>query len=483
MEFLEYYRIIRDRVWIVIAGAAVAAIIVVIFSIMPPSEYTGRGRILVREEAFMIMRRSGDSVTPASMGRDSWYTLFNVLASDSVLYRSAQEAGITDPRVVDDLEPIEGQQESRSSVARITAAAPTREQTLRLTTAAMDVLLQAWDEFRLGTIDQIEQDLETVLAQTEDALKPLENRMDEYMSAEEPGTPPERLAALEERVSLLESEVQAAEIEVKLSQDRVESLRQLERGQASLPLEQQQYGSLMAGELRTMHQQLDEMEDQLASMLEHRTEQHPAVKALKEKIAEQKADIEALRRGEPTASSAPSPLEAQILQAELAVADAQHRIEVLQAEALDQKAKLPIYRSRAEEYAEFADEYEELVAKRDSLLTELDELAAERRRLRETEDIEILDEAVLLPTGKTIGKTLTLFLAGVMGGALIGALAVLVLHYIDVTFKNAYEAERLSQRRVLASIPRTDILMEPIVQEETEAAAETDEAGGAEGES
>ncbi|MFW6156849.1 MAG: hypothetical protein ACOC7J_05995, partial [Armatimonadota bacterium] len=79
------------------------------------------------------------------------------------------------------------------------------------------------------------------------------------------------------------------------------------------------------------------------------------------------------------------------------------------------------------------------------------------------------------PSGRTPAKSALLLFAGLIGGAVIGILAVLLLHYIDATFKNAYEARRLSGRRVLGAIPRTDIIMAP-----EEPAEEPEPAGGAE---
>jgi len=474
MEFLEYYRIIRDRVWIVVLTASVAVVIVGVMSVLPPSEYTARGRILVHGEASLIMRRTGDRVGPESL-RDFWYTLFQVLGSDMVLYRSAQQAGITDPRVVENLDPVQGRQESRSSVARITASAPKSDQAEDLTNTAMEVLREQWDAFRLNHIEQIEADLKTVLSQTEENLKPVEQRMEGYRTTERPGVPPDWLNSLEARISSLEGQIQGAEIEVELGQDRIESLRALQRGESALPLGAQEYGGVVAGELRTLHQELDDRRDELAAMLEYRTEEHPAVEALKNHIAELEEDIDAVRSGETPTTGVPSPLEAQVIDAELALQDARHRIQVLQAQALELRAQLPAYRAQAREYAEIANEYAKLTGERDAILAELDELDAERRRLQETDDIEVLDEAMVLPTGRTVGKTILLFFAGIMGGGIIGVLAILVLHYVDVTFKNAYEAARLSRRRVLVAIPRTDIVFEPIEPQSAEPAE--DESG------
>ncbi len=478
MEFIEYYRIVKDRVWIVVLVASVAAIIVVVYSVVPPSEYEARGRIRVYGEAALVMTRTGDNAGPSAL-RDFWYTLFQMLNSDHVLYLSAQEAGITDPRAIDNLKPIKGRQESGSSVARITAWAPTPAQAEALTDAAMSVLREQWDASRLGRVKGIEIDLGNVLSQVEEDLAPFEEQMAGYAEQPVPGTPRDRLATIEARVSSLEGQIQGAEIELILAQDNVASLRRLAHGEMALPLGQQQYGGLLAGELRTLHQALENMRDELARQLEYRTEEHPAVKALRGQIADVEEDIAELRSGEAVAEGLGSPLQSQILAAELAVNQARRRIEVLQAESLNLGSQLPAYRARAEEFGEIATQYARLMSEKSALLRELDELSAERRRLEQTEDIEIMDVAVVQPTGRTIGKTILLLFAGIAGGIVIGILAILLLHYVDLTYKNSYEAERLIGRRVLASIPRTDIMLAPVHEAEPPPEEPGDEDTGA----
>ncbi len=471
MEFLEYYRIIRDRIWLVILTAAIAAVIVIVYWIIPPSEYTAEGRLLVHGEASLIMRRTGNEVGVSS-SRDFWQTLFQVLRSDYALKMSARDAGITDPRILRRLRPIEGRQESRSSVARVTARAPTEEQAVKLTDSAMAFIRTHWDDFRLDHIKQIETDLRTVIGQTEDDLRPVEMKMAAYQEEKLPGTPSDRLAALEAKVASLEGQIQAAEMELKLAQDRATSLRRMQSSEAAKPLDEQQYGGLLSGELRTLRKELDDKKDLLSEQLEHRTEDHPAVKALKKQIEKLEKDIEELKSGEGGNEAAGSPLQAQILDADLAIEQARHRIEVLTAEANTSRNELPAARARSKEYAKIAEEHTKLINEKNSLLAQIDRLNAERRRLQETDDIEILDAAVAQPTGRTPGKFAFLLFTGIAGGVVIGILVILVLHYVDVTFKNAGEAGRLLDRRILASIPRTDIVMAP-AEGDLEAGGET----------
>lgn len=460
MEFLEYYRIVRSRIWIVMATVTIAVIVVGVYLVLPPSEYQGEGRIYVHEEASIIMTRTGNNVAP---GRSEgfWYTIFQILESDSVLYPAAAAAEITDPNIIQNLEPPEGQQLSRSAVARVRAAAPEPEMARELTDAAMTRLQAAWDEVRLRQITDINGELETVLAQVEGQLAPLEEQMTRYQSSEEAGSPAEQLATLEARINTLDGQIEGGKIELELAEDRVSSLRQLAQSQGDMAAGAA-YAGPLTEELRSMRQQLETLRDRLASMLKERTEEHPAVIALQDQIADLEEDIAELRSGQSDLPSPPTPIETQILDAQLAVSDARRRLEVLRAEVTNLKSQLPAARARAEEFGEFQREYQQLRAEKRGLETQFDQLEAEERRLKQTEDIEILDEAVLLPSGRTLPKAVLLTFAGVVGGGIIGVLAVLLLHYVDATFKNAYEARRLSGRRVLGAIPRTDIMMAPV---------------------
>ncbi len=505
MEFLEYYRIIRDRIWIILLAASVAAVIVIVYSIVPPSSYSAKGRIVVRPEAALIMQRTGNEV---AVGRtpNLWQTLLQLLQSQEVLYRAASRAGITDPQVVRELKPIKGRQLSASSIAEVTASAPTPEQAVALTDAAMMMLHQIWTESRLDHIGTLTDELEAILAQTEEDLAPLQAEMDRYAQSGSPGTPADRLHALETRIVSLEGQIEGAELELALAQDHVNALRSLlASGEAAALGGEQQYGGILAGELRTLHNELEDKRDELERQLKYRTEEHPAVQALRESIANLEEDIAELRSGDEIPAGAGSPLAAQVLDAQLAAQDAQHRIQVLQATVLDLQARLPEYRRRAEQFEEVADRHAELVAEKAALEAELDQLAAEQGRLtasleagqaesegapdsgdeeaagRPAADIYVLDPARLEEPGGGIVRTVFLLFTGIMGGGVIGIIAVLLLHYIDVTYKNAHEAERLIQRRVLGAIPRTDIMLAPVeVAPETPAPPETSGEDGVE---
>ncbi|MGD9498362.1 MAG: Wzz/FepE/Etk N-terminal domain-containing protein [Armatimonadota bacterium] len=466
MEFLEYYRIVRDRIWIVVLLAAVAAIVVIVYSVLPPSSYSARGQILVQPEAAVWMQRSGNQVEPVAR-RDFWLTLIQVARDEqAVLYPAAERAGITDPRVLQKLKPVSLRQESGSSIATLTASAPAAEQATALTEAAMVVLAEAWDRVRERHAEELKSDLATVLTQVEEQLGPLQAQMDAYAGERAPGTPEAQLASLEARVSAVQGQVQGAELELELAEDNLAALRGLAQSEFARPLGEQQYGGLVTGELRTLLDQLDDARDELARQLEVRTEEHPSVKALQQHIAALEEDIAEIRRSGSALQGAGSPLAAQILDAQLKVSEARRRIDLLRAQELELSALLPAYRARADEFGKIATRYAELVAQKTELSREIDELEAEQRRLAETDDITPVStgKAALLPTGRTLAKTAFLFLAAVAAGVIVGVLAILLLHYMDVSFKNAYEAERMIRRRVLASIPRSDIMLAPVTE-------------------
>jgi len=504
MEFLEYYRIIRDRIWIILLASSVAAVIVIVYSIVPPSSYSAKGRIVVRPEAALVMQRTGNEVTVGAM-RDIWQTLLQLLESQEILYRAAARAGISDPQVVRDLKPIKGRQLAASSIAEVIASAPTADQAVALTDSAMVTLQQMWDGDRLSHISTLTTELETVLAQAEEDLTPLQTEMDRYAESGSPGTPTDQLQALETRIVSLEGQIEGAKLELALAQDHVNALRSLQAsGEAAALGGEQQYGGILAGELRELHDELEQKRDELERQLKSRTGEHPAVQALRESIASLEEDIADLRSGDQIPAGAGSPLAAQLLDAQLAAQDAQHRIQVLQATVLDLQAKLPDYRTRAEQFDRVAADHAELSAQKAALEVELDQLGAEQGRLeaamgtgqpetpaegegaagsedaeateRPTTDIYVLDPATLEEPGGGIVRTLFLLLTGIIGGGVIGVIAVLLLHYIDVTYKNAYEAERLIQRHVLGAIPRTDIMLAP-VEVAVEPAAPEDVAG------
>ena len=43
MEFLEYYHIIRSRIWLALTMAAVAFVVVTVYQVLPPAHWEARG--------------------------------------------------------------------------------------------------------------------------------------------------------------------------------------------------------------------------------------------------------------------------------------------------------------------------------------------------------------------------------------------------------------------------------------------------------
>ena len=111
---------------------------------------------------------------------------------------------------------------------------------------------------------------------------------------------------------------------------------------------------------------------------------------------------------------------------------------------------------------------------RDSIRAQLRRLEAEIARLKEANDIEILDLPRLEPSPKTLKKFLLLFVAGAFMGLVLGSMLALVLRYADITVKNELDVAQMLGKRVLAIIPRLEEVV-PVEEAEGEEAGEVGE--------
>ncbi|MFW6437979.1 MAG: hypothetical protein ACOCZ7_03100, partial [Armatimonadota bacterium] len=97
MEFVEYYRIIRRRIWIAVVLAALAAAIVVVARLLPQEiDYPASGRVLVHEAAQRDIALTENQVlvgTPENPER-FWRDLDQFVGSRFMLQAASEEMGI-----------------------------------------------------------------------------------------------------------------------------------------------------------------------------------------------------------------------------------------------------------------------------------------------------------------------------------------------------------------------------------------------------
>jgi len=150
MEFLEYYRVVRERIWIVLVTTGVILLMVIIYQLTPPSTYEATGSLRVYETANQFVTQRADTVVVGG-SRLFWDTLLQVGRSRELVREAAARIGITGPDIVKRLKSFKVERPSRSNIVNFTAFADEPEKTLRLARAGMEALIEYWRQMRINS--------------------------------------------------------------------------------------------------------------------------------------------------------------------------------------------------------------------------------------------------------------------------------------------------------------------------------------------
>ncbi|MCD6352128.1 MAG: hypothetical protein J7M26_08405 [Armatimonadetes bacterium] len=472
MEFLEYYRVIKERIWLVLVTTGVILLMVVIYQMTPPSTYEATGSLRVNQGADQFTWQRGNEAVIGS-NRLFWDTFIQVGESRELVREAAARIGITGPDIVKRLKSFDLKRPSRSNIVNFTAYAEGPKKAVDLAQAGMQALIEYWRRMRLTLAEEVRKSLAEHLTKTESDLQQAEAELKKYESPNLPGTPEDQMLAVQQELLAVQSQLASARIELSLAQDRASAVRQLAREEANKPLSER--AATASPEVASLQQQKAQLELRLTTMLQKKTREHPDVKALEAQIAEidKKLKEQPKKQGEEIGG----PFQEQILNAELDARAARGKITALEKRLQELQSQLPALRERAKAYKEAAQRVDQVRTLRDGIRAQVRKVEAEITRLKDAKDIEILDRPRLAPSPKTMKKFLLLFVAGGFMGLVLGSMLALVMRYVDITVKNEQDVAQMLGKRTLAIIPR----FEEVVGVESGGEAEGGDTGVDEG--
>jgi uncharacterized protein involved in exopolysaccharide biosynthesis len=318
----------------------------------------------------------------------------------------------------------------------------------------MEALIEYWQQFRITTAEEIRKSISEHLTKADKDLADAERELAKFESPDSPGTPQEQMTASQQELLAIQSQLASARMELSLARDRADAVRRLAREEAARP--QGERSTALSPEVSALRSQKQALEIQIALLLQKKTPEHPDVKALKAQVEEIEKRLEEVPKEGGGEEAIAPPFRDQIMAAELDARTAQGKITALEARLRELSNKMPALRERARAYEKTVNRVEQARASRDGLLAQLRKVEAEITRLREAQDLEILDAPVLQPSPKTIRKFLLLFVAGGFMGIVLGSMLALLLRYTDITVKSELDVAQMLGKRTLAIIPRFD---------------------------
>jgi len=481
VEFVEYYKIIRRRIWLIVMLAVIAAAPVVIVRLVQPgATHRAQGALLVHDAAKRNISFTGAELQIAApTGRDAgqmfWSNLDAFIGSHYFLTTVAAQINIVGGELERRLEPFAGDRVSSSDMFLITSTADSSDTALAACTAAMAQLSELWRERQVWLAEQAQERVTESEPDEQQRIVELQPKAGKLIDAYDGSSPTEYLANLTQQLGSIE--LQIATVQVSLGASRARSNLLEQRGQPGATLARASVLIASSPRVIALVGAITEKQIALDETRARRTSDHPEVKALEAQIQKLEERLVAVREQDAEEGSlAQSPLLQQnALQAELDSAALASQLDVLGNKADDIRARLPQVRDDAQTFDEINTDI--VVAK--SRVQTLEEYHSQLEREAQYRQNAIMMEEIsaprLLPRAGAIVRFIITLAVALLAGAGIGILIIFVWHYVDYSFYNAAEAENMVGERVLVGIPRSDV---PIPATQAEVSGEGQELPG-----
>ena len=463
MQFLEYYQIIRERIWLALLTMALGAGVVIAIQLLPEGSYQAQGKMYVSPNAQQEAQQAGNDFGLGGLGDEFWQTLQDTIGSRYVVEEAARQIGLQSQDLIKRLVPLASDRPKRSRLLIVTGTGSTAEQAKKLTDQGMVVFGKYWNERRLAKARQISTEMAKVYedAKTRSDASEREVRRFETTGIRM-GKPPDTLLWAQQEINTIEGQLSTSKMEEGLAQDRITSLITRSQEEARKPASERSFMS-PENPLTNLENQLSALQTRKAELLARRTPQHPDVKKVEAQIAALQKQVADTRKkvGNPTsaAQALPPALQEQILGAQLSLRESQRRNAALVQRQSQLRSSIPVLQEQAARYQEILKEYQATKSISDAVKDKLKALDAEIRRLETEQDVTVVDKAVVQTSSKTKAKFMAKFIGATIGGFVVGLIFIFLLHNLDMTFKDELEAEQMVGAKVLTAIPRSDVVM------------------------
>jgi len=456
VEYIEYYRIIRERVWLVILAAGLAGLAVVAMQLVSggTDTYSGRGWVSVNDVTRRGMVAQGDQLTIGAQ-REFWANLIQRGTGPTALSAILRE--LQYPGEAEDEYKIKigASQLRNSNYLAFTCSSSDQDLAKKIVNTGMELWDKEWKRYKIEEANRAISILEKRLPILEDELAEAQAAV-QVIEERHGGVAPVREAeTIASSLTATQIAMQSASLETAAAGERSKALATQPRRTAT-PSETQNLP--LIERIDNINQQIMDREVLLADMLERRTKEHPSVKALERQIADLKKRMGTLEKAAADAQSNSSYVQEAVIAARTYAQEMGIRRELLAAREAELRAQLSKARTDLIEYEKAVSNVTALqkryFAIRESIRSAKAELLA-RQNVDHMLTVEA--EAKLDSQPRGLMKFAMKLVMALFGGAGLGILAIFVMHYIDTSFKNEEEAARLLGYPVLGGIPHSDV--------------------------
>lgn len=476
VEYIEYYRIIRERIWLLILGAVLAGLVVVGVQLVSGGmrSYTAEGTVLVHPVAMPTMMTQGDELV-IGQEKEFWPNLLQIGSNPDALGAILKSLKLPPEAENQYKIAITAKQIRDSRFAVFSCSSSNRKISIDVVNTGMAL----WDDtWRKEKIDEAE----SVIAGLRSRLPVIAERLQEAQAVAEAieakhgGLAPSKEAeTIEASLAAVQMAMQNANLETAAAAERSRALASQPARTPNVP------NVAFVERIDDLEQQIMEREVLLADMLERRTKDHPSVSALQRQIGDMKRRVATLEKAAAAAQQESAYVQESSIAAQTYAQEMAARSQLLAAREGELRNRLSGARTDLMEYEKATADATALQKRHLAVQESLRSAEAELRARREAEFMLRTVAEARIPREEGLLKQFAIRLGlALFGGAALGIVAIFLLHYTDMTFKNEEDAERLLGYPVLGGIPHSDV---QVIEEApaTGPPEEEDQTGRAEG--
>ncbi len=474
MEFIEYYRILRRRIWIAAVMAGLTAAVVVAARLMPQeTTYPAAGRIFVHEIAKRQVRLQGNDLQIGQPEREEefWSNFGQFVSSTQVLQTAATDIGLAAGEAARQLERPRAERIPGSNVAHIISGArgvPSnvtdpnlsnkRDVAVRFCDAAMEGLGELWRSRQLGWLGATRETVEERLPVLRQEIARIETEVDSLTAKHDGVSPTGVLESLTGELATIEEQMASAEVSRGTAEATSDVLgRAGEEGGARLA--RAATPALVSPRAAALRQAIIDRQIQLDEQLSRRTEEHQQVRALQAEIERLQRRLEEVEGAgeEEMGPEASAILQEAAISAEVEASALTRRLELLRSRTGEIRDKLPTVRADARVFEDVDARLTQARQTYAMAQNHIARLELEEQQVSNAVLLEVVTTAEPQRVPRGVVRFIVQLAVALSAGGGLGILLVFVLHYVDFSFQDEEEAERMLDVPVLAGIPRTDI--------------------------
>jgi len=322
----------------------------------------------------------------------------------------------------------------------------------------MEGLGELWRSRQLGWLGATRETVEERLPVLRQEIARIETEVDSLTAKHDGVSPTGVLNSLTGELATIEGQMASAEVSRGTAEARSDVLaRTGEEGGARLA--RAATPALVSPRAAALRQAILDRQIQLDEQLSRRTEEHQQVKALQAEIERLERRLEEVEGAgeEEMGPEASASLREAAVSAEVEAAALSRRLELLRKRTGEIRDKLPTVRGDARVFEDVDARLTQARLAYATAQNHIARLELEEQQVSNAVLLEVVTTAEPQRVPRGVVRFIVQLVVALSAGGGLGILLVFVLHYVDFSFQDEEEAERMLDVPVLAGIPRTDI--------------------------